>query len=798
MATFQPPHFFNKSVGGVNMLSASQTLDQMKILQMQGQKKQTNKDQQSKLKLFNDLQKSRIGKELDENTIMTPDTNNGTYRPEQAWKENHGLIGETNSRYNVRYLHIDSLNRQKEPMMEISNYYTLSENPILTTELSEKIFIRQPNHPFVIEDKITIDGISPATYKLRYDPTNSLIPIEFVVGQRYMIIHFAHGIPETHASDAEISNLFMALSDFTNEGTTGNSLYFGNIVLTFINKNHSFFLENKVATDILPVLPFDANKMYIELPYTYVDSPGTPSTLPRYITLALYYANGVPMNIINAQYPTDIYHTIYYQIIREVSTDGYYINLSANALASGYIGGKTVRIGQISDFTGGYAEPNFYIIPLEEIYKNVVSVRLLSTEFPNSEYVIKSYPESSRNNRIYWQNYEDGSHIYSLEVTPGKYNSTTLITIIESKFYDTARYYYPSVTSSYTDHNYVQVSLDTDTDTTTFKAYKEAVMVRPFVNAYYIRTDYNLIPEQWDHKFVAVGSDPTSDPNNYPEQMYPVFILIKYLSHGLKLNTMYYTHEYHQDYVPNGSVGDSIIITGTTSFLGIPGSKIDGTYEVYKINQEFEDPGFLGPTASDNYFMIKLLPLDMGQYKTREMAQNGGIFYMYTPNKFRLLFNFSDTIGSLLGFPNVGETYAVTKYDSVITNKDPYEPDIRPAMDLDITTPGNAMILCGYNYILMTCEELPVIDTIGKIKKAFSKIIFTGIPGKMCFNSFISTPKIFYEPISQLSQLTISFYSPQGELYDFNGLDHSFTLEITTLDELPYDTHINTHTGKIL
>jgi hypothetical protein len=171
---------------------------------------------------------------------------------------------------------------------------------------------------------------------------------------------------------------------------------------------------------------------------------------------------------------------------------------------------------------------------------------------------------------------------------------------------------------------------------------------------------------------------------------------------------------------------------------------------------------------------------------------------MYTPNNFRLLFNYSDTIGSLLGFPNVGETYSVTKFDNTITNKDPYEPDISPAMNIDTTTPGNSMILCGYNYILMTCEELPVIDTIGKIKKAFAKIIFTGIPGKMCFNSFIATPKIFYEPINQLSQLTIAFYSPEGELYDFNGLEHSFTIEITTLDDLPYDTHINTHTGKIL
>jgi hypothetical protein len=98
----------------------------------------------------------------------------------------------------------------------------------------------------------------------------------------------------------------------------------------------------------------------------------------------------------------------------------------------------------------------------------------------------------------------------------------------------------------------------------------------------------------------------------------------------------------------------------------------------------------------------------------------------------------------------------------------------------------------------MVCEELPVIETIGTIKNAFATILLVGIAGKECFNTYVSTPKIFYEPIQELSQLTLSFYSPAGDLFDFNGLDHAFLLEITTLDELPFDTHVNTHTGKVL
>jgi hypothetical protein len=151
-----------------------------------------------------------------------------------------------------------------------------------------------------------------------------------------------------------------------------------------------------------------------------------------------------------------------------------------------------------------------------------------------------------------------------------------------------------------------------------------------------------------------------------------------------------------------------------------------------------------------------------------------------------------------LGFPNVGETYAVTKYDKTITNKDEYEPDISPISVIDTTTPGDSIILSGNNYILMVCDELNVIETFSTIKSAFAKILLIGIPGKVCFNTFVDTPKIFYEPIAELSTLSLSFYSPNGNLYDFNGLDHSFTLAITTLDNLPDNTNINTHTGNRL
>ena len=52
-------------------------------------------------------------------------------------------------------------------------------------------------------------------------------------------------------------------------------------------------------------------------------------------------------------------------------------------------------------------------------------------------------------------------------------------------------------------------------------------------------------------------------------------------------------------------------------------------------------------------------------------------------------------------------------------------------------------------------------------------------------NQFIQLGSTFQEPLSSLSTITFSFYSPDNNLYDFNNVEHSFTIEIVEqLDEL--------------
>ena len=84
----------------------------------------------------------------------------------------------------------------------------------------------------------------------------------------------------------------------------------------------------------------------------------------------------------------------------------------------------------------------------------------------------------------------------------------------------------------------------------------------------------------------------------------------------------------------------------------------------------------------------------------------------------------------------------------------------------------------------------------GPVKKAFAKILLTDNPGRVLFNTAISAPKIFNDPLPELRELEFMFYSPDGSLYDFSGLDHSFTLAIETLIETPEETNISSRSGR--
>lgn len=124
---------------------------------------------------------------------------------------------------------------------------------------------------------------------------------------------------------------------------------------------------------------------------------------------------------------------------------------------------SVVNIDSKDRDTALYSEPNHFKINLGKTFRNIKSIKLLSLEFPNTDQVIKSTPESQRNNRLRWQNQEDvGTNyegvVYTVDISPGNYTALSLSDEISSKLATVKRV---AFTGDF--HNFqVDINLDTD------------------------------------------------------------------------------------------------------------------------------------------------------------------------------------------------------------------------------------------------------------------------------------------------------------------------------------------------
>jgi hypothetical protein len=240
--------------------------------------------------------------------------------------------------------------------------------------------------------------------------------------------------------------------------------------------------------------------------------------------------------------------------------------------------------------------------------------------------------------------------------------------------------------------------------------------------------------------------------------------------------------------------GDEITFSGLISTFGIPESALNTKHTVKTV-------------INSNQYSISITNFNLYN-GTREDTGGGFTGRAYVPNKFRLLFNYSDTMGKQLGFRKVGTEQAITAYKTSISSSDPYQNEnviiangtkyIIDESNNKIILKNNNIKLSGDDYILMRIKECDMLYNIAKNKtvtKYFAKINLSGLPNKILYDTFVNCPVIFNQPID-LSELDISFYTPDGILCEFNGIDHSFVVEIISIDYTPCETgKISTHAG---
>lgn len=104
--------------------------------------------------------------------------------------------------------------------------------------------------------------------------------------------------------------------------------------------------------------------------------------------------------------------------------------------------------------------------------------------------------------------------------------------------------------------------------------------------------------------------------------------------------------------------------------------------------------------------------------------------------------------------------------------------------------------LIGTSFIYLVCQGLDCVLNGSGIDNVFAKILLSELPGFEIHNSFVSTPKIFDNPISRLETLRFKVVDNLNYPYNFNKLNYSFSLLITEIIQQQESAYISSHTGR--
>jgi len=685
------------------------------------------------------------------------------YNPYDGFIYGRGLMddGHQKRRYVSHFVDVNSVFRTKLPTAETEDPKLMPKDSFTFTNKSSSIFVNDPEHNFEINDAITVTGVTGRLSILRtyIDATTP----SFVIprGCNFMKVFYNHGIPLSYTGTSILYEFQNILGD---RGTSDTSSYLGTVptnVLNTIQTVKLTLIQSDVVcsitdTDKFPPDPntglgyFEPspNYFFVVIPVAMLDAP-TPYTLRDFNYKIIQRAiAGIPLNEINATYPVSPENIEGYHIITSVNQFGYTFNVKTPAIVDTPNGlfdgsGSGVYIARITSIRTGYPNPNNYTIGLGEIYHDVIAVRLVSSEIPNTEKAIRELPSTRVNNKLYWNDIDDGDYLYSIQVPSGNYSPDQLAGVMEALFLLTPRINAEALGNTYTSRHFIRVAIDTTSDNVTFQSFKESTLIRPIID-----TDPS-IPDA-----VNFQIDPT--------QTY--FIIVNHPNHGMT------------------QPGLTVLIQNAISTNGIPVSILNSEHIVSAIDDQ-------------NNYRIALPKFNALDDKKR--TGGGNSVFIYIPDVFRLRFDQPDTLGTVLGFRNPGDVNSVTPFSTQISNEDPYQSEINKNVNGEtIVIKSNSLQLSGDNYIIMVAKPLETLHSLGPIKNVFSKIILCDSPGKILYNTYVPVTHYYDDPIADLFELEIVFYSFDGNLYDFNGVDHSFTLEIVTVSDIPEGTKINANTGK--
>jgi len=629
-------------------------------------------------------------------------------------------------------LNVDSSFRDINPKnIYQTNSMILPNNPLIFTKDSNQIKIYYPNHNFSIGDNIIIQNVVGETKIL----SNSF----YLFAQfNYLVIDYDYNVIDIPTS----SNLYCNIHIY---GSTTITNMISNIPLnSFIGYKQIFIASdiNIIPDNVKQKFTNLNNLLFIKLPANYNINTAEFTNLQQTFTISFTSIAGIDIGHINSNYPINNYNFQSCQTITQINSnepDYFYINI--NSLYKAFIttdgGGNRIQIMKILNTMDGYPNSNNYTIHLKKSFNNVINIELLSSEFPYVDLLV----QKNINNKLYWRNLQDGSHIYSIAIEEGSYKLQSLIKAIVTSMNNV-----PRISSNYIPlYNIFSINYLQDIQKLTFESFNNI-----------------SLPNSLSVSKILINS------------IYYYSLKIKNVNSTLKINDMITI-----------TTSDNVSIFGEDYYIA--GNYINKEFTIYSID-----------TISESYEVLlgSTDQIQIIENTTNDIYYGGPNVNIKEITEFSLMFNYPDTLGNILGFKNTGQDYAIYDFAPQISNFDSYNNTNNLDSVGNINTSNNLMNFSGnYNYMLMYLNDIEYIYSVN-LPSAFAKILLNGNQGDFLFNTFIPYPHDTYSqsfPIATLGELTVKFMYPDGSIPDFRNINHSFTLRIVEEIIKNPDTRLNSN-----
>ena len=642
-----------------------------------------------------------------------------------------------NFEYKTSYINIDSRFRNINPQNVVKmlpNY--LPSNPISTfkDEFRVQIKITDNSNLFSIGDKIVLQNIIKTPIILN----NAVYLISNY--NYYMVNMNNHNIKYEYT---QVDNYNVNVSSY--EQLTLSDRLIGNIPINSILGIHSvniynndeIFLPNVIKNRILTELNINdtqliQNYFFIKLPFNYIN-------VNQINTSTTYLAfNNIEKIFVFTFNNIGCINLYYLNANYPINNSQYQAYHEITLVSDNYIEFNSSSIGYFEETNGGDSITIGKVINIIEGYPNnnnyTINLKKNLTDVYSIELVSTEFPYINNNinsnyNKLYWKYLEDGDYIYNITIDEGDYYLDSLVNILKTKMNNIERIYSTPDNIVYTEFD---INYDSSSQEFKFLSYKTDL------NPYSLSLEQDL----------SLGSQ--------------VLKLI------IKQKGNYVT------------IGDTITISNANNIGDISSTLINKSHIIYSINVE-----------ASTYTVI--LVANQFLQNINLSGDGGAKTTIKTPILTSFLFNYSDTIGLLLGFKYVGSSTSITPYAHITSNMMNY---IYPTIYNEVgerTVSNNYFNFQGMNYyILMYLNDYENVYTTNNFNNAFTKILMKGNTGDILYNTYIKhSPLVFDIPLKTLNELKISYLYPNGTSPDFRNIEHSFTLKIVERLSRPTRTGLN-------